>query len=119
MHAEIYAQPVMARIIPCGHYLRMDNTANIREARGLTQGQLAEMVGANQATISKIERGIGNPTLSMINRIAKALKVHPSQLFLLDTLKQRAVTAIEDIEDPARREAAVIVLESMSGRLRD
>lgn len=118
MHAEIYAQAVISGIIPTAHNLRMDNTARIRELRGLTQGQLAEMVQANQATISKIESGKGNPTLSMINRIAKALDVHPSQLFALDTLKQRAVLAIEEIGDPAQKEAAVIVLESMAHRTR-
>lgn len=119
MFTQNYAQPVVFRFIPGAHNLQMDNTANIRNARGLSQGQLAEMVQANQATISKIERGIGNPTLSMINRIAKALDVHPSELFALDTLKQRAVNAIDHIPDPARREAAVVVLESMAGRKQD
>lgn len=94
----------------------MDNMANIREARGLTQRQLADMVGANQATISKIESGTGNPTLSMINRIAKALRVHPSQLFSMGSLQQRALDAILAMQDEREREAAIIVLEKMVGR---
>lgn len=116
MNVQEYAQPVVALAIPVRHYLDMDNTARIREAKGLTQGQLAEMVGANQATISKIERGLGNPTLSMINRIAAALDVHAAELFSLDALKTRAVLAINDIEDPAQREAAILVLETMARR---
>lgn len=74
------------------------------------------MVSANQATISKIEKGVGNPTLSMINKIAKALNVHPADLFSRSQLEERAVLAIYSISDPAKREAAVDVLESMAGK---
>ena len=119
MALQEYAQPVVAMHIPARHYLEMDNTARIREAKGLTQRQLADMVGANQATISKIEKGIGNPTLSMINRIASALGVHPSELFTLDTIRTRAVLAIGEIADPAQREAAILVLESMARKRQD
>lgn len=98
------------------NYLRMDNMSRIRAEKGISQATLAEMVGANQATISKIEKGVGNPTLSMINRIAKALGVHPSALFELDDLHQRAFRAIDGIDDAAKKEAAIIVLESMAGK---
>lgn len=114
MLAFEYAQPVVAPGIPGWHYLVMDNLYKIRELRGMSQQQLADAVGANQATISKIEKGTGNPTLSMINRIAKALGVHPSSLFTLDPLRQRAVNAIDGIPDQARKEAAVLVLETMA-----
>lgn len=116
MLAQNYAQPMIAPNIPARHYLDMDNMARIRAEKGLSQMQLAEMVGANQATISKIEKGVGNPTLSMINRIAKALEVHPSALFELDPLRKRAFRAIDGIDDAAKKEAAVIVLESMAGK---
>ena len=114
MELNFYAQAVVARIIPIGHILCMDNLAHIRELRGLSQKQLADMIGANQATISKIESGTGNPTLSMINRLAKALEVEPHQLFSLSAIQQRALSAVEKIKDPARQEAALIVLESMA-----
>lgn len=94
----------------------MDNLERIRQSKGLSQAQLAEMVGANQATISKIEKGVGNPTLSMINRIAKALRIHPSELFTIDALRQQALDAIDQIEDPAKKQAALIVLRSMAGK---
>jgi transcriptional regulator with XRE-family HTH domain len=114
MTAVDYAYPVVALGIPGWHYLDMDNLLTIRELKGITQQQLADAVGANQATISKIEKGIGNPTLAMINRIAKALGVHPASLFTLDPLRQRAVNAIDGIPDQTRKEAAVLVLESMA-----
>lgn len=114
MHAENYAYSAVAAIIPARHYLRMENMFRIRVEKGLSQEDLAAMVGANQATISKIEKGKGNPTLSMINRIAKALGVHPSALFELDPLRQRAMRAIDAIDEASKKEAALIVIESMA-----
>ena len=114
MDTQNYAQAVVARAIPARHYLCMDNLAHIRKLRGLSQTQLAELVGANQATISKIESGEGNPTLSMIRRIAKALDVEPMQLFSLGQLQQRVLDAMDQIDDPTKREAAVLVIESMA-----
>lgn len=47
--------------------------ADSREKNNLTQKQLAEKTGIYQAEISKIERGLGNPSLLTINRLADAL----------------------------------------------
>lgn len=110
-----YAYAVVAGAMPCAHSLDMDNLSRIREQRGLTQQQLAEIVGANQATISKIEKGVGNPTLAMMVRIARALRVHPSDLFSADDLRDRAQAALRSIESPERLEAAIVVLEAMAG----
>jgi transcriptional regulator with XRE-family HTH domain len=115
---QIYAHTVVARFRMRWQVLDMDNLARIRKARRLTQSQLAEAVGANQATISKIEKGQGNPTLDMIQRIAAALKVHPSQLFTRDALEQRAVDALDQMTDDHAKEAAIIVLETMAHRAR-
>ena len=48
----------------------------VMEARGkadLTQKQLAELSGIDQSDISKIERGIANPSVLTLERIARAL----------------------------------------------
>lgn len=116
MRTAEYAYGVVAVPMPPWHCLDMDNLSRIREAKGLTQTQLAQKIGANQATISKMESGQGNPTLSMINRVAKALGVHPSHLFTRATIEQRALDALQAMDDPGKREAAVIVLESMASR---
>lgn len=42
-----------------------------RRSAGLTQSQLAEQVGIQQAMISRIERGKGNPTLETLELLAK------------------------------------------------
>lgn len=48
----------------------------VMEARGkadITQKRLAELSGIDQADISKIERGIANPSVLTLERIARAL----------------------------------------------
>lgn len=44
-----------------------------RKARGLTQSALSELTGVPQADISRIERGAGNPTEAVLERLAVAL----------------------------------------------
>jgi len=47
--------------------------ARLRMLRGLTQAQLAEMVGSQQPSIAKLENGTGAPSLSFLTKIAEAL----------------------------------------------
>ncbi len=47
--------------------------ARLRTQRGLTQAQLAEMVGTRQPSIARLENGSSVPSLSFLDRIAKAL----------------------------------------------
>ena len=47
--------------------------AHARAQAGLSQRQLAELTGIDQSDISKIERGVANPSLSTLERIASAL----------------------------------------------
>lgn len=47
--------------------------ARLRILRGLTQAQLAEMVGTRQPSIARLENGTSIPSLSFLNRIAAAL----------------------------------------------
>lgn len=55
------------------NYLLAYSLASARERVHLTQKQLAEKTGIYQADISKIERGIGNPSLSTLKRLADGL----------------------------------------------
>jgi ribosome-binding protein aMBF1 (putative translation factor) len=45
----------------------------LREQHGLTQAQLAERCGMDQADISRIERGAVSPTARTLQRVADAL----------------------------------------------
>ncbi len=98
----------------------MKKLAEIRKSKGLTQAQLADMAGVDQATISKIERNESyNYTADAIRRLSKALKVEPAELIGMPELQQRIVRAIREISDPNQQEAALVVLESMAERVRD
>lgn len=44
-----------------------------RKEQGLTQMELSKRTGIDQGDISKIEKGLGNPTLGKINRLFNAL----------------------------------------------
>lgn len=52
---------------------------DIREAKNISQEQLANQAGLATATIGKIERGINNPKAETLLRIAKELEI-PCQL---------------------------------------
>lgn len=47
--------------------------AAARSKAGLTQKQVAAFAGIDQSDFSKIERGIANPSVSTLERIAKAM----------------------------------------------
>lgn len=47
--------------------------ARLRILHGLTQKQLAEMVGTKQSSIARLERGTAPPNLSFLSKVAAAL----------------------------------------------
>ncbi len=47
--------------------------ASARAEAGISQKELAELSGMDQSDISKIERGVANPSVDTLDRIAKAL----------------------------------------------
>lgn len=92
----------------------MENLKRVREEKGITQADLAEMVGLSQAFVSRIEAGRANPTLDKIRAIATALQTEPAELFTLPDFQRRAISALGAIDNLEEREAALIVLESMA-----
>ena len=44
-----------------------------RKSKGMTQKQLADATGINQADISKLERGNANPSLHTLQRLAAGM----------------------------------------------
>lgn len=57
-----------------------ENIRRIRKERGLTQKQLGELCGINEANIRKYELGNQNPKIDTIQKIAIALGVDPFSL---------------------------------------
>jgi transcriptional regulator with XRE-family HTH domain len=52
----------------------------IRERRGLTQEQLAEKSGVSRTYLARLETGRQDPTLSTLEKLAKALGVKVRRL---------------------------------------
>jgi len=56
------------------------NVKQLREARGLTQDQMAKSSGLPRATWANIESGAANPTLAVLHKAALALSVSFEEL---------------------------------------
>jgi len=56
------------------------NLKRLREDQGFSQESFADHCGLHRTYISGIERGVRNPTVIIIDKIAKALKVSAGQL---------------------------------------
>lgn len=53
----------------------------LRDAKGINQTVLADRMGTNQETISRIENGKQEPRLRFIELLADGLKVSLSEMF--------------------------------------
>ena len=51
------------------------NMQRLRRERGWSQEELADRSGLHRTYISGVERGVRNPTLTVLDRIAAALEV--------------------------------------------
>jgi len=58
------------------------NVLRIRGDRRITQEQLAYDAGIDRSYMGRIERQLKNPTIDLLDRIAKTLDVHVSELFI-------------------------------------
>lgn len=57
------------------------NVRKLRKRKRLSQSDLAEAIGTDQAALSLIELGRANPTLRVLEAIAESLEVSLSALF--------------------------------------
>ncbi|MCP1187465.1 helix-turn-helix domain-containing protein [Paenibacillus sp. 1781tsa1] len=56
----------------------------IRKAKGLTQQQLAELSGLDDAYIGSLERGERNFSIDTLEKVIKALKIQTNDLFPIE-----------------------------------
>jgi len=57
------------------------NLRRVRKERGLSQEELALRAGINRNYPGMIERLQHSPTIEMIERLCRVLKIEPAQLF--------------------------------------
>ena len=56
------------------------NLRRLRRAQDWSQEECADVAGLHRTYVSDLERGARNPTIEVIEKLARALKVKPGQL---------------------------------------
>ncbi len=81
----------------------------LRDARGLTQEQIARLAGVPRATWANLETGGGNPTLAVLHRVAQALQVPLDELIA----QPRAACRFYPREKLAEKKRGNVTLRSL------
>lgn len=56
------------------------NVRRLREAKGWSQEDYADRAGIHRTYVSDIERGRRNPTITVVEKLARPLEVSPGEL---------------------------------------
>ena len=73
------SRPPKEKTAPVGNRIEQ-----IRDQRGLSRGELADLVGVHYQTMGYLERGEYNPSLELALKISRAVQVPLEQIFWLD-----------------------------------
>ena len=60
------------------------NLKPFRQAKGLTQGQLADLVGVRRETIMRLEKAQYNPSLKLAVDISRAVGAAIEEIFIFE-----------------------------------
>lgn len=82
-----------------------------RKAKGLTQAQVAEIMGVEKETVSRMENGVISPTLPRLQQIAEILECSPGDLFRTGPANaaDHARSIVEMIQDLPENERLLVV----------
>jgi len=86
----------------------------LREAKGLSQGDIERRSGLLRSYISRVEGGYTAPSLSTMEKFAKALEVQPYQLLFHEEGKPSAPKVPEQVGSGKPVKRLVKMFESMS-----
>ena len=67
----------------------VNNLADFRKNAGLNQAELGGLVGVSRQTISLIERGDYNPSVTVALKIAQVLGVDINEIFRLEDTDEK------------------------------
>lgn len=87
-----------------------------RKHRGLTQEQLAEIVGVTHGAISQLERGETGYTQPMLEALAAAMHCGPADLIMRDPSQTEAPWSIWDALKPKEQEEALSYMRFLRQR---
>lgn len=91
----------------------------LRKARGLTQEQLGERTGINYKYLGAVERGQENPTVKVLEKIAKVLRVELRELFVFEHLEpdskvlKRRISQLVEGKDQEKLQIALKLLSAL------
>ena len=74
-------------------YITGATIKNLREKKGITQAQLADIVGVSSKAVSKWETAKGFPDISLIEPLSKALSVSVMELLSGDTVVNKNISS--------------------------
>lgn len=57
-----------------------EHLRGLREAKGMSQGQLAKAAGTHPTTVSKLELGLRAPSFLLVLKLAAALKANANKM---------------------------------------
>lgn len=74
-------------------YITGQTIKNLRERKGITQAQLADMLGVSSKTVSKWETAKGLPDITLIEPLANALSVSVMELMTGKTVVNKNISS--------------------------
>lgn len=94
----------------------MNNLRQIRKSKGITMKQLGQMVGTAESTISLYERGIHDPDITTLNRLADVLDVSVDELIGRNESQKDAADDAWELRERLRRDPDMRILFSAASR---
>lgn len=81
----------------------------LRKERGYSQNEFAVAAGLTQAYLSRIERGIANPQLDIVQKIAVCLGISIPDLFNFDM----ASVAVKELHQEEKTQRLIAVFQDL------
>ncbi|MBQ5825638.1 MAG: helix-turn-helix domain-containing protein [Clostridia bacterium] len=75
------------------NYITGSTIKRLRETKGITQNQLADMIGVSSKAVSKWETAKGLPDITLIEPLSKALGVSVMELMSGDTVTNKNISS--------------------------
>lgn len=101
------------------------NVTRILEEKKWTQIQLAKLAGLNEGGLSRLLKSTSNPTLSSIQKLARALDIEPYKLLVeyspnslgpISNEEKVFITELRNVRSEHDRKVVLSVIKSLSNK---